>query len=276
MTMTKTAGMLGLSVMLIGCSLPIKSPSSSELTQAGRYQEAAALNLADARRSEQQQFWSSAVSYYVMAADNYRRATCPSANSRLCWTINVQRCRPGSRQRAAWTATLGKVAQSAGSRGVWLERDKDKAVEYYRALLARQDDVRMLYRGPGLELVKAASRSEALHSPNLTMRLYLFGLSGLYVEDGDLYPQLAIDFARQHGYADEAGQLRKRLVRVKQLEPALESQSDDPHEQMRIATARGDRYEQLGEVTLAAAEPVNACIQIASGGPNTITTAATT
>jgi hypothetical protein len=334
MTMIRTAGMLGLSALLIGCSLPFKSTSSADLTQAGRYREAAELNLADARRSERQQFWSSAVSYYVMAADNYRQSDLPDRE--LSALMDGRRA-----ALRAWSQTEGAMDRSPREGGAvariegrlaeyWLARDKSKASEHYRALLAHQDDVRMLYSAPGLELVKAASRSEALRSPNLTMRLYLFGLAGQYVEDGDLYPQLAIDFARRHGYAGAAGQLRQRLASVKQIqaEPDLRSRGDDPRQQMRAVAARSERYAQLGEATLAAvyadqqarharfiagrqtakrsaavdrgldrlasqlagvgkapvaappapptasqpgAEPVNSCIQIASGGPNTLT-----
>jgi hypothetical protein len=256
--MTKTAGMLGLSALLIGCSQQLKSPSSADLTQAGRYREAAELNIADAHLSEQQQFWSSAVSYYVMAADNYRQSGLPEHE--LSALMDGQRA-----ALRAWDQPEGSMDRSPREGGSmsriegrlaehWLERDKDKAIEHYRALLAKQKDVRMLYGGPGLELVKAASRSESLRSPSLTMQLYLFGLAGQYVEDGNLYPQLALDFARKHGYADEAGQLRKRLARVKQVrtEAPLGSRNDDPREQLRIAGAKRDRSTQLGEATLAA------------------------
>lgn len=258
MLMTRTAGMLGLSALLIGCSQPLKSPTSADLTQAGRYREAAELNLADARHSEQQQFWSSAVSYYVMAADNYRQSGLPERElSALvdgrraairAWGQPEESMDRSPREGGAISRIEGRLAE------YWLERDKDKAVEHYQALLAKQNDVRMLYGGPGLELVKAASRSEALRNPNLTMRLYLFGLSGQYLEDGNLYPQLALDFARQHGYTDEAGQLRKRLVRVKQVqaETTLGLRNDAPREQMCIATVRREKYSRLGEATLAA------------------------
>lgn len=258
MTMTRTVGMLGLSMLLIGCSNPLKSPTSADLTQAGRYREAAELNLADAHRSERQQFWSSAVSYYVMAADNYRQSGLPERElsalmegqraALRAWEQPEESLDRSPREGGAVSRIEGRLAE------YWLERDKDKAVEHYRTLLAKQNDVRMLYGNSGLELVKAASRSEALRSPNLTMRLYLFGLSGQYVEDGNLYPQLALDFARQHGYVDEAAQLRKRLARVKQVqaETAAGSRSDDTREQMRIAEARRDQYAELGEATLAA------------------------
>src|SRR5690606_22338209 len=223
MTMTRTAAMLGLSTLLLGCSLPSRTTTSAELAEAGRYREAAELNLADARRSEHQQFWNSAVSYYLMAADNYRQSDMAEAElaaledgrraALQAWQQPEEDTDRSPREGGALSRIEGRLAE------YWLERDRNRATEHYQALLEHRGDVRMLYRAPGLELVKAASRSEALRSPRLTMRLYLFGLSGQYVEDGDYYPQLAIDFARHQGYGEDARRLRQRLANVRRLEP---------------------------------------------------------
>ncbi|WP_252275265.1 hypothetical protein [Pseudomonas subflava] len=255
----RIAGAFGFSALLIGCSLPLKSPTSSDLAQAGRHREAAELNLEDASRSERQGFKSSAASYYVMAADNFRQSALPErelaaleAGHRVAlqaWqqSEGVTDRRP--LEGEALTAVEGRLAE------YWLERDASKAARYYGAMLERRDDVRMLYAGPGLELVKAASRSEALKDRRQTMRLYLFGLSGQYVESaGDLYPQLATGFARRHGFEGEARLLRQRLARVKRLEAdaAADLHAATVDQELRATETRRAHYARQGEYSLAA------------------------
>ncbi|MDD0843357.1 hypothetical protein [Pseudomonas sp. Gutcm_11s] len=338
MTMTKRAWMLGLSALLAGCSFPLKPNSGVDLARAGRHQEAAKSNLSEARRSEEQRFWSSAASYYLMAADNYRQSTSPDRE--FAALTSAQRAASQAWQQPEEitdsTPRAGALLAQAESRlaEYWQTRDQHKALEHYQELLARQDDIRMLYSGPGLELSKAASRSEALGRPTLTMQLYLFGLSGQYAEEADLYQQLASRFARAHGYSNEAQQLQKRQARVKQLQadPNTRQRDASAQEQLRVAALKSSRYASLGEMTLAAvyadqqarqstalalkrstaeveqgealrnkglkrlastlaavgttkpsrqvaarqvsdqsAAAVNGCIQISSGGPNTIT-----
>ncbi|WP_043311334.1 hypothetical protein [Pseudomonas sp. ML96] len=291
--------------------------------------------MSEARRSEERQFWSSAASYYLMAADNYRQNAMPDHElaaltdghraALKAWQQPEEITDSTPRAGALLTQAEGRLAE------YWQGRDKRKALEHYQTLLKRQDDVRMLYSAPGLELAKAASRSEAIGRPVLTMRLYLFGLSGQYAEEADLYQQLAIEFARRNGYSKEARQLQKRQARVKQLQadPSARQRDASPEEQLRVTELKSARYAQLDEAMLAAvyadqkarqgralgqssapgqneavrnkgikrlasalaavggsmpasrttsaptpaqsAAAVNGCIQISSGGPNTIT-----
>ncbi|WP_394558178.1 hypothetical protein [Aquipseudomonas alcaligenes] len=325
--------MLGLATLVAGCSLPLKPPSHVELAREGRHQEAAALNMKEAHRSEERQFWSSTASYYLMAADNYRQDASPDRElaaltdghraALKAWQQPEETTDSTPRAGALLTQAEGRLAE------YWQGRDKRKALEHYQTLLERQNDIRMLYSGPGLELSKAASRSEAIGRPILTMRLYLFGLSGQYAEEADLYQQLAIEFARRHGYSKEARQLQKRQARVKQLQadPSARQRDASPEEQLRVAELKSARYAQeamlaavyadqqvrqgraLGRSSTPAqntavrdkglkrlagalaavgapstadrattntapaqsAAAVNGCIQISSGGPNTIT-----
>jgi hypothetical protein len=269
MTMTRSAGMFGLFALLIGCSQPFKTGSAT-LTD----RQAAELNMSEARSSERQHFWNSAASYYVMAADNYRRSGLPEQE--LSALVDGQRAalqawqqpRAVIDQRPLEGGTFAQVEGRLAE--YWQERDEHRAMEHYRNLLERQNDVRMLYSAPGLELVKAASRSEKLRKPALTMRLYLFGLSGQHVEDGELYPQLALDFARRHGYTREATQLKRRRGRATQLGADLSPRSSALHEQLRVAAARRRHYANLGEATLAAvyADQETRLAQLAGNKPD--------